>query len=91
MGLDQEQQDRIFALMARSSPDFDPSMRLEGLGSDTSALTAGASREEAIMQVLRPEQKAKFEAGRQQQRAKAEQEMNEIGLKLPANWNFFDD
>ena len=91
VGLDQEQQDRIFALMARSSPDFDPSMRLEGLGSDSTALIPGGSRDQAIMDVLRPEQREKFDAGRREQRARAEQEMNEIGLKLPPNWNFFDD
>ena len=56
VGLDEAQKDRVFGIMARSSRDYDASMQLEGLGSDTGAFESGQSRDEAIRSVLTPEQ-----------------------------------
>lgn len=91
VGLDDAQQDQVFSLMARSSRDFDPSMQFEGLGDDRATLARGQSRDEAIMAVLRPDQREKYEAGRAVQREEANREMSEIGLKLPDDWDMFDD
>ena len=91
VNLDETQQDRVFALMARSSPQFDPSMQLEGLGGDSAPLAPGQSRDEAIMDVLRPEQRQQYEEHRIARRAAAGKEMEEVGLKLPDNWDMFGD
>ena len=90
VALDDTQQDQVFALMARGSRDFDPSMQFEGLGDDRAALSPGQSRDDAIMAVLRPEQRAQYEAHRVQRRQEAEAEAAEIGLKLPDDWDVFE-
>ena len=90
VALDDTQQDQVFALMARGSRDFDPSMQFEGLGDDRAALAPGQSRDEAIMAVLRPDQRQQYEAHRAQRRQEAEAEAAEIGLKLPADWDLFE-
>lgn len=83
--LDDAQQDKVFAIMARSSPDYDPAMRLEGLGSDAAALTEGGSRDEAILAVLRPDQRAAYEADRQRRRTEAARNLESLGIKPPAD------
>ncbi|MDB6136616.1 MAG: hypothetical protein JWM59_4859 [Verrucomicrobiales bacterium] len=89
--LDEKQQDQVFSLMARSSPDFDPGMKFEGLGDDTTQLAAGQSRDDAIMEVLRPDQRAQYEHERQVRRETAQKEMSDFGLKVPDNWDMFGD
>lgn len=89
--LDEAQQDQVFAIMARSSPDFDPAMKFEGLGDDTAKLAPGQSRNDAIMAVLRPDQRQQYEHRRVLRRQEAEQDFQEMGLKLPANWDMFED
>ena len=89
--LDEAQQDQVFAIMARSSPDFDSSMQFEGLGDDTAKLAPGQSRNDAIMAVLRPDQRQQYEERRVARRQEAEQDLRESGLKLPANWDMFED
>ena len=91
VNLDEAQQDRVFALMARSSPEFDPSMQLEGLGGETATLPPGQSRDEAVMNVLRPEQRRQYEEHRIARRAAAGKEMEEVGLKHPDNWDMFEE
>lgn len=91
VSLDDGQQDRVFALMARSSGDFDPGMQIEGLGDDRASLAPGQSRDEAILAVLRPDQRERYEAHRGSQRQRADEEMAELGLKLPANWDLFGE
>jgi hypothetical protein len=81
--LDEVQQDKVFALMARSSDDYDPAMKLEGLESD--AVLEGSSRDEAIMEVLTPEQKVLYEADRQQRREAAAKGLEAIGIKPPSD------
>jgi hypothetical protein len=89
VSLDETQQDKVFALMARSSPDFDPGMQMEGLGDDRATLAQGQSRDEAILAVLRPEQRTIYEDHRASQRQQANEEMAEVGLKLPDDWDMF--
>ena len=81
--LDEVQQDKVFALMARSSDDYDPAMKLEGLESD--AVLEGSSRDEAIMEVLTPEQKVLYEADRQRRREAAAKGLEAIGIKPPSD------
>lgn len=89
--LDDAQQDQVFAVMARSSPEFDPAMQFEGLSGETTPLTAGQSRDEAIMEVLRPEQRQRYEEHRIQRRTEAQKEFTDMGIRLPANWDMFGD
>lgn len=90
VALDDTQQDQVFSLMARGSPDFDPSMQFEGLGDDRAVLAPGQSRDDAILAVLRPDQRDAYEAHRARQRQEAEAEMEEVGLKLPPDWDMFE-
>lgn len=89
--LDEQQQDQVFSLMARSSPDFDPGMKFEGLGDDSSQLSPGQSRDEAILQILRPEQREQYDQQRRERQAAAQREFDDLGLKLPDNWDMLGD
>jgi len=89
--LDAAQKDQVFALMARSSLAFVPSMHFEGLSGDTTPLPAGQSRNDALRSVLRPDQWQKYEESRQQRRLAAEKDLREIGLRLPPNWDALNE
>jgi hypothetical protein len=88
--LDESQKDELFTLMARNSDDFDPSMQFEGLRGEASEPVPGQPRDAAIMGVLRPEQVEIYEAHRRERIEKAERELGEIGLRLPADWDLLD-
>ncbi len=90
VSLDETQKDEVFAIMARGSKDYDPSMKLEGLGADVSHLPPGESTYQAVQSVLRPEQASQLEADKAQRRTKAEREMGEVGLTLPADWDMLE-
>jgi hypothetical protein len=66
-------------------------MQFEGLSADTSRLVPGQGRNEAILSVLRPDQRATYEERRRLQREEAEADLREIGMKLPADWDVFDE
>lgn len=87
--LDDSQRDQVFGIFARNSPDYDPAMKLEGIGGDIGGTPGGASRD-AMLSVLRPEQLEKYNAERERRRTEAAEEMNEIGLELPSNWDLLD-
>jgi hypothetical protein len=76
--------------MARHSRDYDPAMRLEGTAGDIPE-TLGSSRQDAVLSVLRPEQREAYEAERQRRRDEAAKELGEIGLSLPPGWDLLDD
>lgn len=89
--LDEKQQDQVFAIMVRSSPDFNPSTKLSiPLGNDVRSITPGQDREQAILNVMRPDQRFQYETYRQRQRVEAQSEATEMGIKLPANWDLFE-
>ena len=76
--------------MARGSRDYDPAMMLEGAaGGNIAASPAGTGRE-SVLSVLRPEQRAVYEAERQRRREEAAKDMEAIGLTLPENWDMLD-
>jgi hypothetical protein len=87
--LDDAQRDKVFGIMARGSSDYDPSMKLEGADGEIGA-TAGGNREQATLAVLRPDQRAAYEAERQRRRAEAEKDAAAIGLTLPEKWDLLD-
>jgi hypothetical protein len=66
-------------------------MQLEGLSGDTSSIGQRESRDDAIMNVLRPDQRQQYDEVRAKRRAEEEARLNEVGLKLPATWDVFED
>ena len=89
VALDESQREQVFGIMARGSRDYDPSMRLEGSAGQI-APTPGGDADAAMMSVLRPDQRAAYQAERERRRALAAKEADAFGLKLPANWDMFD-
>ncbi|HEX2746835.1 MAG TPA: hypothetical protein VHM91_02455 [Verrucomicrobiales bacterium] len=85
VGLDETQKDQVFSIMAQSSRDFDPQMQIEGVSAGASG--SATDRDSAIMAVLRPEQQQKYTQWRMDRRLRAEQEMAEMGLKMPEGWD----
>lgn len=87
--LDETQRDQVFGIMARGSRDYDPAMKLEGVGGEIGATAAG-DRQQAMLAVLRPEQRTAYEAEQQRQRDEATKNMQAIGLTLPPTWDLLD-
>ncbi|HBM79154.1 MAG TPA: hypothetical protein DD438_13685 [Verrucomicrobiales bacterium] len=90
VNLDASQEDQLFFAMARSSEDYIPSMDIEGMDDDRSALDR-VGRNLAIESILTSEQLELLESHRQNRRQNAEEEMRAIGLRLPENWQQFED
>lgn len=88
--LDEGQRDQIFGLVARSSPDYDPAMQIDGVTGPVESKPVG-DRRAAILDVLRPDQRAQYEVERQRQREQAEKQWAGVGLRLPDEWQIFDD
>jgi hypothetical protein len=88
--LDDTQRGQVFGVMARGARDFDPAMQFEGLGTETAALPSGKSKQDAILAVLKPEQRQAYEAERTKRREAARKEMEAIGLTLPDDSKMFD-
>jgi len=83
--LDAAQTDQLFGIMAQSSPDYDPSIRLEG---STGEITPnGLKPREAMLTILRPDQRAAYEASRQRRFEEISREMNALGVTMPENWD----
>jgi hypothetical protein len=65
-------------------------MEIEGMTGSTLPIDP-IGRNEAIRGVLRPEQLESFDTHRRERRADAEREMLEVGLRLPDDWDLFDE
>ena len=89
VALNEAQRDQVFGIMARTSPDYDPAMVPQGVLGQIGN-TPGGDRRTAILSVLRPDQKAAYEAEREKRRVEAAREMEAIGLSLPKNWDLWD-
>ena len=88
--LDEQQQDEVFAILARGSSDYQAGeMAFDGMGSDTSVLDRRA-RDEAIRGVMRPEQAEVFDNHQAQRKAEAEKEMKRMGMSLPKGWDLLE-
>jgi hypothetical protein len=90
VGLDDAQRDQVFGIMARNSKDYDPQMVMEGTSGQISSAPTG-NPQEAMLSVLRPEQRAAYDAERKRRREEAAKDMEAIGLTLPPNWDMFGD
>lgn len=88
--LNETQKDQVFAIMTRSSKDFDPQMQIEGIGAEA-PLTSNKNRDAAIMAVLDQDQQDKYETWRWQRQTRMEREMAEGGLKMPEGWDALAD
>ncbi|MEM7385372.1 MAG: hypothetical protein AAF514_10540, partial [Verrucomicrobiota bacterium] len=89
--LDEEQKDRVFALMARSSEHFDPSMQFEGLEADSSPLEPGREQVQAFNEILRPEQSSALERAMNERLEEARKGFHELGLNPPKGWEELED
>jgi hypothetical protein len=90
VGLDDAQRDQVFGIMARGSRDYDPAMGLQGATGGTIAASPAGTGHDAVLQLLRPEQRAAYEAEQQRRRESARKDMEAIGLTLPENWDLLD-
>ncbi|MFZ9936299.1 MAG: hypothetical protein ACO3JG_04490 [Luteolibacter sp.] len=86
VSLDDTQRDQVFGIMARNSSDYLPSMQLEG-GVSEIATSNAADKQQAIMDVLRPDQREAYHQEMQRRREEAAKDLKAIGLALPADWD----
>lgn len=86
--LDPAQTDRLFGIMARSSPDYDASIRLEGATGEI--VPANLHPRDALRSVLRPDQLVRYEQDRERRFHEARREASELGIQLPADWDEFE-
>jgi len=91
VGLDEKQRDQVFAIMARGSRDYDPSMTIQGPDGKPVGSIMGGDPRRAMLLVLREEQRAAYDAELQRRRDEAAKEMESIGLALPPGWDIWDD
>ena len=73
----------------RSSRDYDPSMTLEGPGAQFA--NTGPTDWKGMLSVLTPDQRAAYDAERQRRRQEAEEELNQMHMTLPPDWDFLDE
>jgi hypothetical protein len=88
--LDDAQRDAVFGIAARDSKDYDPAMGIEGADGNAVGQAAGGSSEEAMLSVLRPNQRKAYEAEQVRRREDARKEMESFGLTMPADWDMLD-
>lgn len=86
VNLDAAQRDQIFGIMARKSRDYDPAMKLEG-GAGAIGASPSGNTTEAMLSVLRPDQRELYQADVKRRRAAAAKDLEAMGLSLPENWN----
>lgn len=68
--LDEGQKDQVFEIYARTSNRFDPSLEVQTDSGATADVEAGASREDAIRAVLRPDQQEVYDRQVEERRAR---------------------
>jgi len=90
VGLDDAQRDQIFGIMARSSKEYDAAMILEGTRGDIGP-TPGGDRQEAMLALLRADQRAAYEVERLRRRDEAAKTLEAMGLSLPPEWEVLVD
>ena len=88
--LDETQRDQVFGVIARGSPEYDPAMVLEGPRGEIPA-TPGGDKQAAMLAILRPDQRAAYEAERQRRYTEAQKDAAAIGLTLPPDWEFLEE
>lgn len=88
--LDVAQQDAAFLLLARGSSDYEQGMEVDGMPGAQGGLSQ-EERNREVLALLRPDQQQSYEAFKEEQRLEMQEEMSEMGMTLPTDWNFFDD
>ena len=89
--LDDQQRHQMFLYMAQGSKNFDPQMQFDGLNEGVKPLEQGVSSNDAMLSVMRPEQRQAYEQHRQDKLQKAQKDAAELGITIPADWNVDDD
>jgi len=89
--LDDSQRDKIFGIAARDSKDYDPAMGIEGAGGGAISQTNGADSQEAMLSVLRPEQRETYQAEQTRRMEEARKDAASYGLTLPPDWDMLDE
>lgn len=88
--LDDAQRDAVFGIAARDSKDYDPAMGIEGADGTAIGQTSGGTSEEAMLSVLRPDQRKAYEAEKVRRREEVRKEMESFGLTMPQDWDILD-
>ena len=84
--LDDTQRDQVFGIMARTSRDYDPALKLEG-GVGEIGAAPGGNKQQAVLSILRPEQRTAFQEEMNHRREQAQKDIEAIGLSLPEDWD----
>ncbi len=87
--LDDAQREQVFGIMARSSPDYDPTMVMEGAQGNIGG-TPSANPRDAMLSVLTPDQRVAYDTELRNRRESASKDLEAIGLTLPADWEMLD-
>ena len=88
--LDASQQDAAFLLFARGATDYEQGMEVDGMAGPQGGLSLEARNRE-VLSLLRPDQQSQYEAYQAEQREDANEELQEMGLRLPNDWDLFGD
>lgn len=91
VALDEQQQAQMFRYMAQTSRHYDPQMQFEGLAENTNPLPKNISREDALLSVLRPEQRASYQQHKQERLNKEQEEAAKLGIMIPNDWDLDSD
>lgn len=78
--LDEAQEGKVFQILAKRSPDYDAKMQFGGINNDSA--TYPTDTREAVLSVLRPEQRTQLEQKEIAKRQEEEQRMNKFGMSL---------
>jgi len=89
--LDSQQRDQVFALVARNSKEYDPRMAIDGVSATAGPPSTTGDTQEAMLSVLRADQRAAYEIEIQRRREQAAKDMEAVGLSLPTDWDFFGE
>jgi hypothetical protein len=90
VALDEAQRDQVFGVAARLSRDYVPGMQVYGAEGAISVVPQGEPRD-AILAVLRPDQRVKYEQESTRLIEAARKDAAEIGVSLPERWDPLND
>jgi hypothetical protein len=90
VSLDDAQRDAVFGIAARDSDDYDPAMGIEGADGSAVGAAPGTTSEEAMLAVLRQDQRQAYEAEKVRRREETRKEMESFGLTMPPGWDMLD-
>ncbi len=88
--LKETQRGQVFGIMARGARDFDPTMRFEGMGTETSGLPLGKSRPDSVLSVIRPDPLNTYETEQTKRGDDGRKEMESMGPNVSADWSSLD-